>query len=76
VQQETLFPCDHCRGLLKIETRADSGPLCLGVEIPINACRDCKSHGYQIVEDAQLKGNSRYIQLINRLDREYVRIGF
>jgi acetoin utilization deacetylase AcuC-like enzyme len=76
VQQETVVLCDHCRGLLKVETRADSGPLCLGVEIPIDACRDCKSLGYQLVEDAQLKGNYRYIQMINRLDGEIVRYGF
>ena len=76
VQQETLTLCDNCRGLHKIETRADSGPLCLGVEIPIDACSDCKSKGYQVVEDGQLKGDYRYIQLINRLDKDYMRYGF
>jgi len=76
VQQESLIMCDKCRGLYKVETRADSGPLCLGVEIPIDACPDCKSKGYQIVEDGLLKGNYRYVQLINRLDKDYVRYGF
>ncbi|MEF2231443.1 MAG: histone deacetylase, partial [Pseudodesulfovibrio sp.] len=76
VQQETVVLCDKCRGLYKVESRADSGPLCLGVEIPPDACPDCKSRGYRLVEDGQLKGNYRYIQLINRLDREYVRFGF
>jgi acetoin utilization deacetylase AcuC-like enzyme len=76
VQQETLTLCDNCRGLYKVETRADSGPLCLGVEIPRDACPDCKSRGYQLIEDGQLKGDYRYIQLINRLDRDYSRVGF
>ena len=76
VQQETLYLCDKCRGLLKVESRADSGPLCLGVEIPHDACPDCKSLGYQLVEDGQLKSNYRYIQLINRLDKDYARFGF
>jgi len=76
VQQETVTVCDTCRGLYKVETRADSGPLCLGVEIPIDACPACRSKGYQIVEEAQLKGTYRYIQMINRLDKEYLRYGF
>ena len=68
--------CEKCRGLYKVETRADSGPLCLGVEIPIDACSECKSLGYQLVEESQLKSNYRYIQMINRLDKDYVRYGF
>lgn len=76
VQQETVTVCKHCRGLYKVETRADSGPLCLGVEIPIDACPECRSRGYQAMEDAQLKGTYRYMQLINRLDKEYLRYGF
>lgn len=76
VQQESVTLCKQCRGLYKVETRADSGPLCLGVEIPVDACPECRAKGYQTVEDAQLKGTYRYIQLINRLDKEYVRYGF
>jgi acetoin utilization deacetylase AcuC-like enzyme len=76
VQQESVTLCKQCRGLYKVETRADSGPLCLGVEIPVNACPECRAKGYQTVEDAQIKGTYRYIQLINRLDKEYLRYGF
>jgi acetoin utilization deacetylase AcuC-like enzyme len=76
VQQESVTLCKECRGLYKVETRADSGPLCLGVEIPVDACPECRAKGYQTVEDAQIKGTYRYIQLINRLDKEYVRYGF
>ncbi|WP_272699009.1 histone deacetylase family protein [Desulfovibrio sp. Fe33] len=76
VQQESVTLCKHCRGLYKVETRADSGPLCLGVEIPIDACPQCRDMGYKTIEDAQIKGTYRYTQLINRLDKEYVRYGF
>jgi len=76
VQQESLTLCDKCRGLYKVETRADSGPLCLGVEIPIDACPDCRSKGYQITEEGLVKGTYRYIQMINRLDKDYIRYGF
>ncbi len=76
VQQETLTLCKKCRGLFKVETRADSGPLCLGLEIPIDACPDCRSRGYQLMEDGLIKGNYRYMQMINRKDKDYVRHGF
>jgi acetoin utilization deacetylase AcuC-like enzyme len=76
VQQESVTVCKKCRGLYKVETRADSGPLCLGVEIPIDACPDCRAKGYQVMEEAQIKGTYRYMQLINRLDRDYQRYGF
>ena len=76
VQQESVTVCQNCRGLYKVETRADSGPLCLGVEIPIDACPKCRAMGYKTMEDAQIKGTYRYMQMINRLDKEYLRYGF
>jgi hypothetical protein len=32
--------------------------------------------GYKILEESQLKGEFRYIQFVNRRDKEYVRYGF
>ncbi|WP_243544533.1 histone deacetylase family protein [Pseudodesulfovibrio tunisiensis] len=76
-QQETLHLCDQCRGVYKVETSSSSNPLSLGVEIPWNACPHCRELGHRLVEEAQLKGGGyRYIQLINRKDREYLRYGF
>jgi len=76
VQQESVTVCQNCRGLYKVETRADSGPLCLGVEIPSGACPKCRAKGYHVMEEAQIKGTYRYMQMINRLDKEYLRYGF
>lgn len=75
-QTEMVRQCDHCRGLLKIETRATNNPLCLGIEVPAEACDVCRDQGYQLLEEAQLKGGYRYIQFINRRDGEHVRYGF
>jgi acetoin utilization deacetylase AcuC-like enzyme len=75
-QTENLYLCDHCRGLLSCETRSSNNPLCLGVEIPQNACPACRERGYKLIEEAQIKGAYRYVQLINRLDKEYMRYGF
>lgn len=46
------------------------------MEIPVHACDECRGLGYKILEEAQLKGKFRYIQLVNRTDKEYVRYGF
>jgi acetoin utilization deacetylase AcuC-like enzyme len=75
-QVESLLLCDDCRGLLKIETRSSNNPLSLGVEIPVGGCARCRDMGYKVVEEAQIKGGFRYIQFVNRRDREYVRYGF
>ena len=75
-QTEKLRMCDNCRGVLVVETRSTKNPLCLGVEIPFDACDKCKAEGYSLVEQAQLKGEFRYVQLINRADKEYLRYGY
>ncbi len=75
-QTENLHLCGQCRGLLKVESRSTNNPLCLGVEVPLGACRACRDLGYKIVEEAQIKGEYRYVQFINRLDKDYLRYGF
>ncbi|WP_027177721.1 histone deacetylase family protein [Maridesulfovibrio bastinii] len=75
-QTESLYLCDDCRGILKVETGKQSGPRGLGVEIPRNACKHCRDLALKIVEEAQNKSSNRYVQLINRQDEEYIRYGF
>jgi hypothetical protein len=64
------------REILKIESRSANNPLYLGLEIPLHACDACRNMGYKILEESQLKGEFRYIQFVNRRDKEYVRYGF
>ncbi|MGE4290635.1 MAG: histone deacetylase [Desulfovibrio sp.] len=74
-QKEALHLCGNCRGLLKIESQVDS-LRCLGVEIPLGACPACQNLGHSIVEESQLKSAVRYVQLIDRVNKEYSRYGF
>ena len=75
-QVESVMLCDKCPGVLKIETRSSVNPLSVGVEIPLQACKRCHGMGLRLFEEAQLKGNYRILQLINRKDKQYRQYGF
>jgi acetoin utilization deacetylase AcuC-like enzyme len=75
-QTESLLLCGACRGLLKVLSRSTKNPDCLGVEIPLDACPACRQRGLELYEEAQSRGGFRYTQLINRVDRQYLRHGF
>lgn len=68
--------CGNCPGVLKIETWSTANPLSCGIEIPRKACEKCLATGIRLFEEAHLKGNYRFIQLINRKDKEYTQYGF
>ncbi|MEF2144599.1 MAG: histone deacetylase [Desulfovibrionaceae bacterium] len=74
-QKESIHLCGNCRGLLKIESQVGS-TRCLGVEIPLDACPACQNLGHAVTEQAQIKGAFRYVQLIDRVNKEYSRFGF
>jgi len=65
-QTEELLLCPSCRGLLKIVSRSTKNPDCLGVEIPLGACPECRELGRGLYEEAQQKHGFRYSQLIDR----------
>jgi len=75
-QIESVLLCDDCPGVLKIESWSTVNPLSCGIEIPRNACGRCRETGLRLIDDAQLKGSYRYVQLINRKDKEYRQYGF
>jgi Deacetylases, including yeast histone deacetylase and acetoin utilization protein len=75
-QTEELYLCGSCRGLLKVVSRTTKNPDCLGVEIPVGACPSCRERGLALYEEAQATGGYRYSQLINRVDKQYLRHGF
>jgi len=75
-QVESVMLCDKCPGIIKIESWSSINPLSCGVEIPIGACDRCYGKGLQLFEEAQVKGSYRYIQLINRRDKQYLQFGF
>jgi len=75
-QVESVFICGDCSGAMKIETWSTHNPLSACVEIPINACPRCQEVGQRLIEEAQVKGSYRYIQLINRKEKVYRHWGF
>ncbi len=75
-QVESVRKCDHCRGVLRIETRSTRNPLSVGIEAPVGACGECVEAAYGLLEQDQLKGGYRYIQFVDRVNRKYERHGF
>jgi len=75
-QIESVLLCGGCPGALKIETWSTVNPLSLCVEIPRRACERCHGKGLQALEEAQVKGSYRYIQLIDRKAKTYTQFGF
>ncbi len=75
-QVESVVLCPDCSGTLQVETWSSVNPLSLGIQVPIDACDRCAERGRQMLEEARRKGNYRYIQYINRKNKEYSRHGF
>ncbi len=65
-QTEYLKDCDHCLGVLKIETSSNKTRNCVGIEIPLDACEKCCEQGYQLFEEAKNDKRLNNIQLIDR----------
>ncbi len=65
-QREFLLDCDHCPGLLRIETSSSRYKNCLGIEIPRQACDTCREEGLRQFEKSQADEKLTNIQFINR----------
>lgn len=75
-QVENVLLCKDCSGVVKIETWSTVNPLSCCVEIPMDACGRCYDAGLRMLEEAQVKGNYRIIQGINRKDKQYTQYGY
>ncbi len=75
-QVESVLLCPDCSGVVKIETWSTVNPLSCCIEIPQNVCGRCHDAGLRMLEEAQVKGNYRIIQGINRKDKEYTQYGY
>jgi acetoin utilization deacetylase AcuC-like enzyme len=75
-QLESIMVCRDCPGVLKIDTCSTANPLSLGIEIPQRACDHCVDVGHQLLEEAQHAGGYRYMQFIDRRNKEYLRFGY
>jgi hypothetical protein len=52
-QDEKIRVCSDCGGALRIDSRSDRGRHILAVNIPLNACDDCKETGHEWWESAR-----------------------
>jgi hypothetical protein len=66
-QREFLLDCDHCPGLLRVETSSSKTKNCLGLEIPRLGCEQCRAEGERIFAEEQAKGKFTNIQFIDRV---------
>ena len=74
-QMEYVMLCDNCSGLRRIETQSSRNPLSLGLEVPLGACDQCSRLGLSLLEEAQVKGQFRYIHYIDRMAKRYLTLG-
>ena len=65
-QKEHLLDCDHCFGLLLIESSSSRLKNCLGIEIPRGACPRCREAGWTYFHKAQKNQSLTNMQLIDR----------
>lgn len=75
-QREYLRDCDHCPGVLRLESRSNVTPLSLGILVPVGGCEQCAAEGLRQFEEGQVREDFRYAQYINRRDKDYRRSGF
>jgi len=73
VQQESVRVCEECQGVHMIESSSTLTPLSLGVQIPVHGCEACRKEGLRIFENAKASDRYETVQLINRVDKEYIR---
>ncbi len=72
-QREHLLDCDHCRGLLMIETSSSKIRNCLGIEVPLGACETCQAKGEELFEQAKKSKSLQNMLFIHRPQRQCYR---
>jgi len=73
-QVEKVRLCKDCPGLVVIESRAGSGPACLAVQIPLQACETCREKGLEAFATDQRSGKYRRAMLTDRPGKTVSRV--
>jgi len=73
-QNEKIMVCKKCAGTYSVETATSIHGVCLGIEIPYNACRRCRKEGAKMIEEAKANKSYRVVQIIDRHNKEYYRL--
>ena len=69
-QYETLRICRNCGGVLKIDSKSDTGQHILGVHIPRKACGNCQDLGYEWYASAK-PDHYQMVLMQDRVEDEY-----
>ncbi len=72
-QNEQFMICDACPGLLVLESASTVNELSIGIEIPVGACDRCRARGLEEYDMAKKSRKYRTVQLVNRVDKKYLR---
>ena len=67
-QKEYLLDCEHCRGVLVIDTSSSQNRFCQGIEVPREACAKCHEEGNKVFEENKASGKYNNIQFIDRIE--------
>lgn len=63
LQQEWVDYCPDCQGLYRVATQSQKARSrdysAWGVSIPLYACKSCRRKGYQLWDEASLRGNTQ-----------------
>ncbi len=72
-QNEFIKICDKCRGLMYIESSSSVNELCMGIEIPVDACKKCQSEGKKLFDKSVKSREYLTVQLTDRVNKKYTR---
>ncbi|MFH0976921.1 MAG: histone deacetylase [Spirochaetota bacterium] len=72
-QREHVMMCDKCRGLMYIESASSVNPLCMGIEVPVDACKNCQAEGEKIYKKSVESKKYLTVQLTDRVNKKYIR---
>ncbi len=73
-QVEQIMVCSTCSGVRHLTSKTDRGTSCMGIEIPIDACKRCRDEGHRLLDEARKNFKGSAIKFINRPDQEYLTI--
>ncbi|MCD6534548.1 MAG: histone deacetylase, partial [Deltaproteobacteria bacterium] len=73
-QIEQIMVCTSCSGVRHLTSKTPRNSTCMGIEIPIDACKRCRDEGYRLLEEARRNFKGTTLKFINRLEQEYLTI--
>ncbi|MBN2704954.1 MAG: histone deacetylase [Deltaproteobacteria bacterium] len=74
LQVEQVMVCTRCSGVRHLLSKTRCHGSCMGIEIPLEACKRCRDEGYRLLDEARKSFRGSVIKFINRLEKDYVSV--